>query len=163
MPIKLSQPSPSPVSPKVPTVLEQAAALQLSATDSPDLSPELETNPLLAEDEERPGHLSSYADRDLPYGLSEKLAAIESILSAGGKIPVDTLRLACKHVMLCLKQNEDSILALEPEDQQLIVQGYLEAASTVTQEVLKPKKKKATKRKIKEIAATPLAPEEEEF
>lgn len=148
MPIKLAQPS----TPSQPTVLEQAAALQLSPESSVE-----ETNPLL------PPAESSYSNRNLPYGLGDKLAEIELILGDSGKIPIATLRLACKAVMLCLKQNEDSILQLEPEDQQLIVQGYLRATDEETQRVLAPKKKKAAKKKAKEIDANPIAEEDEEF
>ncbi len=142
MPIKL----PQPVAP-APTIAEQAAALAL-----PENSPETitDSNPLLTD---------RYLDRELPHGLSEKLSVIDQILTDEGRIPIDTLRLACQHVMLCLKQNEDSILALEPEDMQLVVQGYVKAADTKTQETLNPKKKKAAKAK----KAPPLPPEEQEW
>lgn len=147
MPIKLQQPS-EPTAP--PTVLEQAAALQI---EEPAEIVEEAENLLLPIPESR------YAHRTLPYGLTEKLTQIELILAGDKKeIPIDTLRLACKAVMQCLKANEDSILKLEPEDMQLVVQGYIKSADQATKEALAPKKKKTRAKKV-----TPLPPEREEF
>ena len=159
MPIKLQ----APIAPPLPTVLEQAAALQLDDSPEEQTGPEY-INPLLPKDSK----YISGSRSELPYGLSEKLAEIEQILGDSGRIPVSTLRLACKSVMLCLKQNEDSILQLEPEDQQLIVQGYLRAADVETQAILIPKEKAEKKRTARakakelqaEIAANPNAEDE---
>ena len=142
MPIKLPQPT-APA----PTIAEQAAALSLPENESPGIA---DSNPLLTD---------RYLDRELPHGLSEKLSVIDQILTDEGRIPIDTLRLACQHVMLCLKQNEDSILSLEPEDMQLVVQGYIHAADAKTKEILNPTKKKAAKAK----KSAPLPPEEQEW
>ena len=115
-----------------------------------------ESNPLLPS--------SSYQDRaDLPEDLRTKLESIELILSDSGSIPVDTLRFACKATMQCIRANPETILALEPEDQQLVVQGYLALTDKATQNILNPKKKQSRKKRLKELESNPLAEEDEEF
>jgi len=140
--MKLSLPNAAPA-PSTPSVQEQAAALQL------DSSPEEveEHHPLLP---------NRFEDRDLPTDLIERLAQLDQIISAEGSIPIDTCRLACKSVMQCLKHNEDTILKLEPEDIQFIVQSYVKTADAESQRVLagKPKGKKPKEsNKVKEAKA----------
>lgn len=154
MPIKLTPKVsvPTPIAPpSVATVAEQAAALNLEIPEN--ALPE--ENPLLP---------SRYLERDLPSPLKEKLETIDNIISKGGKIPLDSLRLACQSVFQCIKANEDLLKRLEPEDFQLVVQSYIKVADKKTQEILEPKEKKKKKSDVKAILAQPkLELDEEEF
>lgn len=131
-----------------PSVLEQAARLNLESGEVK------EDSPLLP---------SRYLDSNLPPELSERLAAIDQIVSKEGKIPMDTLRLACQSVIKCIKDNEDLLPLLEPEDFAFISQSYIKVANQKTQDILIPKKKKATKATVKQLKTLVTSPEEEEF
>jgi hypothetical protein len=83
--------------------------------------------------------------------ITEKLGKIDALLGAED-IPVPRLRAGLMDVMRCLKDNEGSILELEPESIKLIVRGYTLTAGAEIQRIVTGKKKTTAKKAVKELA-----------
>lgn len=93
-----------------------------------------------------------------PSSLNAKLSHIEKLMAAEG-IPIPRLRSGLQDVMQCIKENEGSILELEPKDIKLIVAGYMKAADREVSQIVSGKKKKG---KGAEVAAMMKASSGEE-
>ncbi len=140
-PIASPSPSPSPViQPNSLSSLSQAVKEKVA--DSEPLDLDLDANPLLDNVEEAFNPMSS---------LEEKLRDIEALMEKQD-IPVKTLKMCCDSIMKDLKHSPDTVLDLEPEQIQTIVQGYIKAADTEVTKVL-VKKKKATKKAKPKISS----------
>ncbi len=90
-------------------------------------------------------------ERDLPP-LQQRLKQIEEYLSKD-KVPLATLRSACKYVMDCIKENPDTMLELQPTDRTLIVDSYKLMTDSETKAIFeKAAKKKPTRPKMSNAA-----------
>lgn len=78
--------------------------------------------------------------------IPEKLLAIEGLLAAE-ELPIARLKAGLQDVMQCLKDNEGSILELEPQDIKLIVASYTSLADQEVQNIVTGKKKITAKKK----------------
>ncbi len=134
-------PSPSPVvqSNSLSSLSNLAQAVKAKVADSEPLDLDLDANPLLDNIEEAFNPLST---------LEEKLKDIEALMEKED-IPVKTLKMCCDSIMKDLKHSPDTVLDLEPEQIQTIVQGYIKATDTEVTKVLVKKKKAAKKVKPK--------------
>lgn len=102
----------------------------------------------------QPDILLDSTDAVLPEvaSIQERLTQIDGLLAAE-QIPVERIRSGLKDVMTCLKDNEGSIMELEPTDISRVVQSYIKIADVAVQEILTKKKPATKKTAAKKLAA----------
>ncbi len=144
-PISVVQLAGHPIAPNIANMVSK-----VKQVDDDILDLDLDANVLLDHNE---ANLAGIAINGELSPLEEKLRDIE-ILMEKAEIPVQALKMCCDGIMKDIKASPDTVLDLEPEQIQIIVQGYIKATDAEVQKVLvkQKKAKKTTKPKISAAA-----------